>query len=150
MTSISFYKISGGWDAALHFACQLTEKAFRQQMTVLIHTRDQEQAEKLDQLLWSFSATAFLPHSPPLPNQSTDHRHTIAISHQDQPDHCGFLINLSDTIPDWFSRFERAAEIIYDNHAVIEQKRKHYCFFKDRGYPIQYYDIDSATPAERQ
>ncbi len=137
MTHIGFYKIAGDAQAALRFACQLTEKAFKQQMTVLIHTVGETQSEQLSHLLWSFSPVSFLPHGLEASPISG-----IAISHENEPgDHHGFLINLTNRVPGWFSRFERAAEIVYDEHQVIENKREHFKFYKDRGYPIQYHDL---------
>lgn len=138
MTTIGFYKIAGSKEDALIFACQLTEKAFRKNMAVLLQVADSQQAEALSQRLWSFSPAAFLPHT-------LDSFSPVTINCNTDPaaEHHGFLINLTGEIPGWFSRFERAAEIVYDDHQVIEKKREHFKFYKERGYPIQYHDLRS-------
>lgn len=144
MTTIGFYKIPGNAEDALRFACRLTEKAFKQQLSIHIQTASAEQTQALDELLWSFSATAFLPHG-----LTPDNPITIGEG-DDQSQHHGLLINLTDEIPHWFSRFDRAAEIVYDDHVVIARKREHFKFYKDRGYPIQYHDLGKSSDASEQ
>lgn len=137
MTHINFYRINGDFDAALKLACQLAEKAFQQGMTTLIHTGDSTVSEQLDQLLWSFKPSAFLPHEVEVFPAAN-----IAISHQDEPgDHHGLLINLQSSTPNWFPRFEKAVEIVYDDDQVIKQKREQFSFYKHRGYPMKYHDL---------
>ena len=137
MTGINFYRIHGGFDAALKLACQLTEKAFHQGHAVLLHTEDENISTQLDNLLWAFKPTAFLPHQKGLETQSS-----ISICHQNEPgDHHGLLINLTSDTPSWFSRFEKTIEIVYDDQTVIENKRERFSFYKSRGYPLNYYDL---------
>lgn len=137
MTHINFYKLSGNFDAALLLACRLTEKAYQQNLPVLLLTPDEVASRQLDELLWSFKPSAFLPHAiEALPASA------IAISHSDDPgEHHGILINLSRSAPSWFSRFEKAIEIVYDDQQIIDEKRERWSFLKSRGYPMQYHDL---------
>lgn len=137
MTQINFYKLSGNFDAALVLACRLTEKAYQQNLPVLLHTPDEAASRQLDELLWSFKPSAFLPHAI-----ETVPASAIAISHTDDPgEHHGILINLSRSAPSWFSRFEKAIEIVYDDQQIIDEKRERWSFLKSRGYPMQYHDL---------
>lgn len=137
MTHVNFYKLSGDFDAALVLACRLTEKAFQQGLQVLLHTPDEATSRRLDELLWSFKPSAFLPHAVEATPVSD-----IAISHGDDPgEHHGILINLADEAPGWFSRFEKTIEIVYDEQQVIDSKRERFRFYKSRGYPLQYHDL---------
>jgi len=140
MTHINFYRINGNFDSALTLACQLTGKAFQQGITVLLHTPEPAASEQLDKQLWSFKPTSFLPHA-----QEEVPEADISISHQNEPgEHHGLLINLSNNTPDWFSRFEKTIEIVYDDQQIIDQKREQYSFYKSRGYPIKYHDLTKA------
>ena len=138
MTNVIFYRISGALDSAILLACQLTEKAFKQNMSVLIHTTEEATSEIIDKKLWDFSATAFLPHQIEGSPVST-----ISISHHSNPgDHDDLLINLSGhSTPDWFSRFKKVIEIVYDEQQVTEKKRVRYGFYQSRGYPVRYHDL---------
>jgi DNA polymerase-3 subunit chi len=51
------------------------------------------------------------------------------------------LINLSDDVPAYFSRFERLLEII--DAAKPEPGRKRYQYYLDRGYPLQTHKIQA-------
>ena len=139
MTNINFYKISGGLSESLMLSCQLTEKAFQQGLPVLLHTGDEDVSRQLDDLLWSFRPTAFLPHAIESTPVSP-----IAINHDDDPgEHHGLLINLAKETPGWFSRFEKAIEIVYDDQQVIELKRERFSFYKHRGYPLNFHDLSN-------
>lgn len=59
MTLIDFYS---GVDDKLHTACRLSAKAVQQGLKVMIYTPDAQVTEQLDQLLWTFSSTSFIPH----------------------------------------------------------------------------------------
>lgn len=137
MTSVNFYRINGDFNAALILACQLTEKAFQQGLTVLLHTPEAAVSEHLSTQLWSYKPSSFLPHK--LEDVPTT---PIAISHKNDPgEHHGLLINLGTGSPGWFSRFEKVVEIVYDDQQVIEQKRERYGFYQHRGYPLKYHDL---------
>ncbi len=139
MTNISFYHIKSDRQSALTLACKLAEKAWRQDIQVLIHT-DDETAIELDKLMWSFSASAFLPHGNH-PKASSD----IAITSQNDPgDHHDLLISLSKQTPDWFSRFEKVAEIIYEEPEHKASKRESFKQYKNKGYPLQYHELSPA------
>ena len=46
------------------------------------------------------------------------------------------MLNLSPEIPEWFSRFERVAEIINQHQDVLTVKRECWKTYKQRGYPV--------------
>ena len=136
MTKINFYRIGGGLEDALNLACQLAEKATQQSMSVLFHA-EQEVADKLSQLLWSFKPTAFLPHA-----KTTADTGKITITSDDDPgEHHGLLVSLKAETPNWFSRFEKAAEIVYDDQYILTKKRDSFRHYKSRGYPLNYIDL---------
>jgi|TARA_B110000503_G_scaffold128816_1_gene200381 DNA polymerase III subunit chi len=142
MTNITFYRITGNYNAVILLTCRLTEKAFQQNLPVLIHTPEEAMSEKINKELWSFKATTFLPHQIEK-NPST----SISISHHLDPgNHDALLINMSSHLtPDWFSRFRKVVEIVYDDAQVIAKKRERYSFYQSRGYPIKYHDLTRAS-----
>tara|TARA_B100001063_G_scaffold246525_1_gene286133 strand:- start:612 stop:1040 length:429 start_codon:yes stop_codon:yes gene_type:complete len=138
MTNIIFYRIKGDYDSLLLFTCQLTAKAYKKNFSVLINTPDEDTSNKIDEKLWGFEPTAFIPHHIESAPSSS-----IAINHDHKPGiHDHLLINLSDvSTPKWFSRFKEVIEIVHDGKEVIDSKRKQYSFYRNRGYPIAYYDL---------
>ncbi len=137
MTKVDFYQLpADSQDERQLFACRLAEKAFRQGLDVYLHTGNQQQAEAMDELLWSFRSHSFLPHGLMTEPQA------INIGFGNDPGgHHQLLINLSNTIPDFFSRFERVSEIIVDQEQLKVAGRQNYKFYKDRGYALSFHDM---------
>jgi DNA polymerase-3 subunit chi len=51
------------------------------------------------------------------------------------------MLNLHPGIPEWFSRFERVAEIINQHQNVLTAKRECWQTYKDRGYPVKAHQL---------
>jgi DNA polymerase-3 subunit chi len=139
MTRIDFYILDDQQPQAGDiFACRLAEKARRAGMRVLLAVDSAEQAEQLDQLLWTFREDSFLPHNP----QSAELKAPVEINCGEDPGlHHGLLINLCSEVPGWFSRFERLAEIVVQQTQALTRSRARFSHFRDRGYPLQSHRI---------
>ena len=136
MTSVSFYKLAGDQEVALALACQLIQKSLKMNQQVLCLVPDNAIAQQLDEKLWGFQATAFVPHALGVENAP------VAISTEAEPgDHHQILINLQSQIPTWFSRFDRVVEIIYPQPEYEQAKRDNFSFYKERGYALSFHDL---------
>ena len=51
------------------------------------------------------------------------------------------LVNLTDTVPLFFSRFERVVELIGATDGERALGRERYRFYRDRGYPLQTHHL---------
>lgn len=141
MTQVDFYVLtSGGVSAALQYTCRLTEKAWRMGHDIYIHTPDANLAEQLDELLWSFSPESFLPHARSEASSETA-RERVLIGSDAPAGHSDVLVNLTQEIPPFFSRFHRVAEIVCQEPAWLAAGRERYRFYSDRGYPLAKHDI---------
>jgi len=143
MTKIDFYILPYDSSEQRHlFACRLAEKAFKLGNEIYIHGSDGDQAKALDELLWSWRNTSFIPHK--IDDNSTDEQPLHIGFGKDKQmagDHNGLLINLSDHVPEFFSRFERVSEIVVQDSAVTESTRANYRFYKNRGYHLDTHDL---------
>ena len=134
MTRIDFYQIETD-EPALNFACRLVDKAWRQDMRIYVHVENQGQARAMDELLWTFRAESLIPHA-----LIEDEEAPVQIGCAEHPgDHHQLMINLSGVVPDFFSRFERVAEIVPFEDTRRASARDNYKFYKDRGYPLNYH-----------
>ncbi|NOQ93590.1 MAG: DNA polymerase III subunit chi [Methylophaga sp.] len=140
MTSISFYILKGDIEHNRQvLACRLTSKAYYQGQTIYIHTDNAEQAEQVNQALWSFRAESFIPHN--LINENNDDCQVL-IGHDSKPPRLmDLLINLASEQPLFFSQFDRVAEFVNDHSDVKAAGRKRYQFYKQRGYEIETHSI---------
>jgi DNA polymerase III subunit chi len=139
VTQVDFYVLadSGPRSRAL-FTCKLAEKAFSLGHRSFVHLASESAAQELDTLMWTFRDRSFLPHCL----AGEDAQAPVSLGFGQEPTH-GFhlLINLSDEVPRFFSRFERVAEVMDASAQVRAQGRERYRFYKDRGYPLEAHKL---------
>ncbi len=139
MTLVGFYVVQSTQpEERMQVAARLADKAFSRGHKIFINASDETQAKQLDELLWSFRASSFLPHG--LFGQ--EHAETIAIGWGQDPDqHNDLLINLQLAIPPFFSRFARVAEIVTQEPASLDAQRQSWKFYRERGYQLEKHDL---------
>jgi len=138
LTKIDFYQVNG--DEAL-FTCKLIDQVYRRGHQIYVHTMNEAQAKLLDDHLWVFRPDAFVPHVM----HDSEHPAPIRIGFDHEPeDHQDVLVNLSGDIPHFFSRFDRVAEVVPVDQNSRESARKNYTYYKERGYVLEYHNINQA------
>ena len=148
MTQVDFYILPDqDQQARLLFLCRLVEKAYNKQHRIYIHTDSETTSKEIDLLLWTFKVESFIPHHLLTDDNAPA---AVAIGHgdnagKDSGDHQDVLINLCEEIPDFFSRFERCMEIVIQQPDVLESTRRHFAFYRERGYPLNTHDLRKQT-----
>ena len=131
----------------LHYSCRLLRKAYRSGARAVV-TAEPELLKQLDQLLWTFSATEFLPHC-----DSHALAHNLAatpILLAEQLQACpadSVLINLGQQPPANFERFQRFIEVASDASDDILAARVRWKHYKDRGYALRRHDLPTGPEA---
>ena len=119
--------------ARLHFACRLTEKAYKLDNRTHAHVAGTAQARQLDELLWTFRPGSFIPHE--IAGQASQSKVPVTIGHDCEATLGGdLLINLADEIPPFFDQFARIAEIIDASDECRRHGRERFSFYRDNGY----------------
>jgi len=136
VTKVDFYT---GSEDKLRTACQLSQKAMQNGLRVLLHVPDEATADKLDKLLWHFPATAFMPHCRV--HEAEAATMPVVIGHDETFPHSELLISLHNVCLPFFSRFERAIEIVGTDDEDAKLGRERYVFYKDRGYELRHFDL---------
>jgi DNA polymerase-3 subunit chi len=141
MTRVDFYILEQvETEGREHFACRLVEKAYQQGHKVYINAVDEPQARRMDELLWTFRAGSFIPHTCVAAEEDPDSR--VHIGYGGDPlQHDDVLVNLAPEVPMFFSRFHRVAEIVDSNPEIREQGRIRFRFYRDRGYDLKSHGI---------
>jgi DNA polymerase-3 subunit chi len=143
MTRIDFYILPQDDEhSRLLYACRLAEKAWQQGNRIHIHTASSAMAQAMDELLWTFRPEAFLPHNI-LP--ASQHSPIHIGSGDDVGTHHDLLINLTDSIPAMFSRFERVAEIVTQQPEPLAASRERFKFYREQGYALDSHTIGKRT-----
>ena len=139
MTRVDFYVVySSGAEARLSVAARLTEKALGRGHRVFINCDSRDQLDTLDDYLWRFKPSSFVPHCL----ASTDEVEQVVLGFDDAPgSHNDVLINLALAPPSFFARFERVAEVVTQDEDSLEALRDAWRHYKDRGYPLTKHDL---------
>jgi DNA polymerase-3 subunit chi len=141
MTEVEFHFNVGD---KLDYSCRLLRKAHAGGAKLLV-TADPVMLAQLDQMLWTLSATEFLPHcrsdAPPA---------TLALSaivlaaYALAPDlegrAMGVLVNLGQDVPQGFESFERFIEIVSSAPDDRQAGRQRWNHYKQRGYALKAHD----------
>jgi len=141
MTRIDFYITRDTLNAARHpLACRIAEKAYNLGHQVYIHTESATQTRLMDDLLWTFHDESFVPHQSI--ESHSENPVPVLIGHHKEIDfEADVLINLTQDIPGFFSRFERVAELVNDDPDHKTQARDRYKFYRDRGYELNTHKL---------
>ena len=132
--------------ARLLFACRLVEKAFHKGHRLLVVCENEAQRNTLDDLLWDFKKTGFVPHEI-RGNPGQERRQAVEIdyhgreasasdSHQDD-----VLINLTPQIPADFGEFQRITEIVIQDEAILKSTRDNWKQYKSAGLKLDRHDM---------
>lgn len=148
MTRIDFYGLAEVRpEARERFAVRLLTKAWREGLHSVLLMNDLEGVERMDEALWSEPA-AFLPHAPieadvraPIRTATPS---TLTEAALVELAASGLLVNLTDRVPERFASFERVAEIVCQDDEMRTRAREHYRFYRERGYPLEYHELDGA------
>ncbi|PMR74308.1 DNA polymerase III subunit chi [Billgrantia endophytica] len=144
MTQVDFYVLPDTTlEARLAFACRLAETIQRKGYRLHLHAEDEAMARELDDKLWTFRPDAYLPHALLGSDMADSVPVTIGWEHPPEPGQDGpmAMLNLDPGIPEWFSRFERVAEIINQHQQVLVAKRECWQTYKQRGYPVKAHQL---------
>ena len=138
MTEIAFhFNVSD----RLAYSCRLLRKAYCSGANVVV-TAGPEVLAELDQLLWSFSPTEFVPHC--LAGAAENSRGTTPVLLAESFTTCmqhSVLVNLGQKVPVGFERFERLIDVVTqadDDRVSARSRWKHYA---DRGYTMKRHDL---------
>jgi DNA polymerase-3 subunit chi len=148
MTEISFH--FNVFDK-LAYSCRLLRKAYASGAPVVV-TGSAAQLASLNQLLWTFSPVEFVPHSlaGSGPGDSIGGPPASAVLLSESPGQCphhNVLVNLGQTIPEEFERFERFIEIVTGEEEDRLSARLRWKHYADRGYSLQRHDRATAGGA---
>jgi len=142
MARIDFYILNqAGQHSRQSFACRLAEKAYRLNHTVHIHTASRDDAERLDELLWTFRDGSFVPHHC-LTKRVAGQESPVTIGcDEEQLEPRDLLINLCDEIPPFAEAFPRVAELVTSDNDCKQLSRKRFTAYRDQGHSLETHKV---------
>ena len=128
-------------DKAL-YACRLARKAVRSGARLLIVGPPAE-LQRLDGLLWSFSAVDFVAHAWYADNATTARFAPVLLAER-APADAAFdaVLHLGDRVPEGCDAWGRLIELVSATDAADrEQARMRWRAYRDRGWTIDRHDV---------
>ena len=141
MPTIDFYLLNTlNKEDVYRFLCRLVDKAYQQQHHAYIHSGSLEEAQRLDDLLWTFRDISFIPHQIGEPNNTLPTSVTIGVEKPKQQP-TDILFNLTEKTPDFFPEFTRVIEVVSEDKNHKSQARKKYKFYKEQNCQLTTHNI---------
>ncbi|MBZ4202487.1 MAG: DNA polymerase III subunit chi [Methylovulum sp.] len=134
MPAITFYLVNSTSERERYqFACKLIEKSFRHDIFCYVLTDSAAQSQLLDDLLWTFRSTSFIPHQR-YEDKKPEFERLVLIGSNTAPTswHTN-IINLSSQCPENFLTCKRLFEIIDNDPATKDSGRQRYNQYKTAG-----------------
>ena len=142
MARIDFYILAQADERARHLlACKLAEKAWRLDNSVWIHAKDRGDAERLDELLWTFRDGSFVPHGLAGREDGTEVSPIMVGCEELGVETRDLLINLTDEIPPFAEGFPRVAELVTSDQNCRQLSRKRYATYRDQGHELNTHNL---------
>jgi len=152
VTQVDFYILaSNSNESWLRLACRITEKAVQKKLQVYVHSADESDAARLDGLLWTFSQSSFIPHRVIERSLEPPFDEPVLIGHGDLAGEMttgtrasqswDLMINLTPQVPEFFSRYDRVAEVVDADPVRRESGRERFRFYRDRGYELITHNV---------
>lgn len=145
-TAVEFHILSGSDVTALErYVCGRLSEWVAAGRTVCVAAEDSSAAERLDNLLWTFSEQSFVPHElatrredvpgkPPLPAV------LITVGHLAAAD---ILVNLSVGVPTGFEAFAQVVEFVDAEPSRRDAGRRRFVVYRERGFPPETLKVGS-------
>lgn len=137
----------------LEYVCRLTRKIWSttpegQPVRNIVIVGDRADLKKLDELMWTFSSTDFLPHcfitdeaAPETPIVLAENFTASALNtipHADVMIHLG--MNMPQDVPALVERFPRIVEVVTVNEAERLAGRERYKAYRALGHELHNFD----------
>ena len=141
MTQVNFYTLPSDESLSrLLFVCRLTEKAYSLGHRIHIQAESDEQSKLLDDLLWQYAPSSFIPHTTQ--DGSGDSRDPVSLrTNLTDAKHADVLINLGDQASRAEDQFSRINEVISADPESLEQGRNKYRYYKSKDYQIETFKL---------
>ncbi|GAA3716349.1 DNA polymerase III subunit chi [Oceanisphaera sediminis] len=148
MSQGCFYLLpdASGPELLEQLVCRLTTDCYRQGLGVFIHTRDQAQAEALDERLWQQPADGFVAHN--LQGEGPRQGAPVVISHQAPHSGRPVLINLAPQAPAFARRFKQLIDFVPSYEEGKQQARERFKAYRQAGFELTTAPVPPQTQDE--
>jgi DNA polymerase-3 subunit chi len=142
---VDFYVLPGtSSQQRWKFACRVVEKAYLRGMRVAVLGADAAELTALDELLWTFSDQAFVPHEIDTGEAPADPAPVRLMQALPPGTQADLVVNLGAQLPAEPTRFARIAEILDADPLRRQGGRERFKAYRDLQLTLKTHQIDDA------
>ena len=112
---------------------------------VLVYVPDDAWYQAIDRMLWTHAQLSFTPHCAQGADIAPETPVWLATQAEGAEEMDDVLVNLSESVPSFFSRFSTAIEFVGITEDEKISGRARYKFYQDRGYILDRFDHETGT-----
>ena len=134
---INFYQLE---NLDCKVIAQILLKIKEEKKRTLIYAKTDEILKQIDEVLWSFSKTKFLPHATKWEKVNPLEQPTFLTNEENNQNQAEFLLMLDEVSDDFLKKFEKI--FYFFNNSNLESARKLYSNYKKKSFSINFYKKD--------
>jgi DNA polymerase-3 subunit chi len=139
MTTVEFHILSAtGDEARMRHACQLVDECYGKGERCFVRVASDAEAQRMDELLWTFRDQAFIPHEV-INTTASIHPNIMALigACAAPAEFRSRLINLSNAVPDDVTTFTQMIEVVDADAQRKQQARERYKQYRELGCTLE-------------
>ncbi len=139
---VDFYlSADAGEPVRLRLACRVAEKAYLAKQRVLVFIDGPALLSKFDESLWTFGDGTFVPHDVVTADGAPCDAPVALTTGVLPADHADVLINLGGSVPPFFEKFARVAELLDARPEVRSAGRERFKVYRGAGVEPQTHTV---------
>ena len=120
-------------------ACEIAERNYLAGIPLQIITANQEQAARLDELLWSFKPDSFVPHGLLTGDRNEPSQPVVITDIQERLPQIKSLLMMDYCPVELVKRFSQAIHlVVIDNKERLEASRGYWTQLRDAGFTMRH------------
>lgn len=126
---------------SLLHSCFQAAYFYRQNQRVFIYCQDQDQAHRIDELLWSFEPDSFVPHN--LANEGQKNGSAVEVSWLAPTNRRPILINLTSMVPNFAHQFSHIIDFVPSDEQLKQNARERFKSYRQLGFQVDNQPVSS-------